>query len=265
MPAALIASAPTQFNAKPNDLRSALASISDPTEILRRLLDGGNSVVAGRLAGAFRNIGRDEIADRIAGRMKTAGYVVNETDPFSEESPVIFESRETSPYVSRLKLMWVAMRPDILANFPAPPGRPRDAKSYLKKVDDLYAADAYNSLSIEGYRVSAELIARVHTGKWNPDKNEDDQKSRDALAARGYWQDSSVKTSLTSILKGENPGDVVRRDYDTWYGQLFEPSVTAKILTPGDLAGFRNGPVFIRRSMHVRRAAHRSRSSARMR
>jgi hypothetical protein len=252
IPAALIACAPTQFKAKPNDLRSALVSISDPTEILRRLLDGGHSVVAGRISGAFRNIGRDEIADRILGRMKTAGYTVNETDPFSEKSAVVFESRETSPYVSRLKLMWATMRPDILANFPAPPGLPRDAKSYLKKMDDLYAADAYNSLSIEGYRVGAELIERVRSGKWNPDKNEDDKRSRDALAARGYWQAfQSVKVSLASILKGENPGDVVRRDYDTWYGQLFEPSVTAKILTPGDLAGFRNGPVFIRRSMHV--------------
>lgn len=252
MPAALIACAPTQFKAKPNELRSALASISDPTEILRRLLDGGNSTVAGRLGGAFRNIGRDEIADRIVGRMKTAGYVVNETDPFSDKSSVVFGSRETSPYVTRLKLMWAAMRPDVVANFPAPPGLPRGAKAYLKRVDDLYAADAYNSLSIEGYRVSAELIERVHSGKWNPDKNEDDLKSRDALAARGYWQAfQSVKVSLASILKGENPGEVVRRDFDTWYSQLFEPSVTAKILKPGDLAGFRNGPVFIRRSMHV--------------
>jgi len=252
MPAALIACAPTQFKAKPNDLRSALASIFDPTEILRRLLDGGHSVVAGRIAGAFRNIGRGEIADRILGRMKTAGYTVNETDPFSEKSAVVFESREASPYVSRLKLMWAAMRPDILGHFPAPPGPARDAKSYLKKVDDLYAADAYNSLSIEGYRVNAELIERVRSGQWNPDKNEDDKRSRDALAARGYWQAfHAVKTSLASILKGENPGDVVRRDYDTWYGQLFEPSVAARIVTPGELAGFRNGPVFIRRSMHV--------------
>jgi hypothetical protein len=250
--AALIAAAPTQFKAQPNDLRSALASISDPTEILRRLLDGGHSAVAGRLAGAFRNIGRDEIADRILSRLKAAGYVVNETDPFSEKSAVVFESREISPYVTRLKLMWAAMRPDILANFPPSPGLPRDAKSYLKKVDDLYAADAYNSLSIEGYRVSAELIERVRSGKWNPDKNEDDKKSRDALAARGYWQAfQSVRTSLASILKGENPGDVVRRDYDTWYGELFGPSVTARIVTAGELAGFRNGPVFIRRSMHV--------------
>ncbi|MEJ0039294.1 MAG: hypothetical protein WDO68_25110 [Gammaproteobacteria bacterium] len=78
-------------------MRSALVSISDPTEILHRLLDGGRSVEAGRIAGAFRNIGRDEIADRIGSRMKTAGYTVNETDPFSEKSAVVFESRKNLP------------------------------------------------------------------------------------------------------------------------------------------------------------------------
>jgi len=32
---------------------------------------------------------------------------------------------------------------------------------------------------------------------------------------------------------------------------LFAPSVSAGILRPSDLAGYRSGPVFIRRSMHV--------------
>ena len=32
---------------------------------------------------------------------------------------------------------------------------------------------------------------------------------------------------------------------------MFAPGVTAGLLQPGDLAGYRNGPVYIRRSMHV--------------
>lgn len=32
---------------------------------------------------------------------------------------------------------------------------------------------------------------------------------------------------------------------------MFAPSVTAGLLRPADLAGYRNGPVFIRRSMHA--------------
>jgi Fic family protein len=60
-----------------------------------------------------------------------------------------------------------------------------------------------------------------------------------------------VKQSLESVLHGDNPGTVTDRDHPTWYRELFGPSITAGILQPADLAGYRNGPVYIRRSMHV--------------
>jgi hypothetical protein len=252
LPAALIASAPGQFNDHPDDLRTALAMVAEPSDILRRLLAGGRTVVAGRLAGGFRNIGRNEIADQILRTMRAAGHVLHESDPFNDRPTATFAARETSPYVNRLKLLWASMRPAILQTFPGPPSTRSDAATYLKHVDELYAADAYNSLSIEGYRVSEALIERVRSGNWNPDNDENDRQNRNALAARGYWQAfQRVKTSLGPILAGENPGVVVRRDYDAWYAELFGPSVTAGILKAADLAGFRNGPVYIRHSMHV--------------
>jgi hypothetical protein len=252
LPAALISCAPSHFADHPDDLRAALSMIPDATEILRRLLGGGRSVVAGRLVGGFRNIGRDEIADRILGAMRAAGYVVHETDPFKDKPAVTFAAREISPYVNRLKLLWASMRGTILQAFPSPPGIRKNAAAYRKRVDDLYTRDAYNSLSIEGYRVNTELIERVRSGNWNPDADQNDRQNQNALAARGYWQAfQSVKKSLEPILSGENPGSVVSRDYDEWYAQLFGPSVTAGIIKPADLAGFRNGPVYIRRSMHV--------------
>ncbi len=252
LPAALIGCAPGRYVGHADDLRAALAMVPDPSDILRRLLGGGRSVVAGRLAGAFRNIGRNETADQILRAMRAAGHLVHESDPFNDKPATTFAVRDTSPYANRLKLLWASMREAILKVFPAPPGMQKDATSYLKQVDDLYTADAYNSLSIEGYRVGEELIERVRSGGWNPDNNEGDRQNRNALAARGYWQAfQSVKRSLEAILRGENPGAVVRRDYDAWYGELFGPSVTTGILKPGDLAGFRNGAVYIRRSMHV--------------
>jgi len=39
-----------------------------------------------------------------------------------------------------------------------------------------------------GYSVTAALIERVQRGDWDPDHHDDDRQSRDALAARGYWQ-----------------------------------------------------------------------------
>ncbi len=161
--------------------------------------------------------------------------------------------RATSPYVNRLKLFWTSRRARCPPSLPGPSRHgKRTLPAYLEQVDELYAADAYNSLSIEGYQVSEALIERVRAGNWNPDNDENDRQNRNALAARGYWQAfQRVKKSLDPILAGENPGVVVRRDYDAWYAELFGPSISAGILKPASLAGFRNSAVFIRRSMHV--------------
>jgi hypothetical protein len=107
-------------------------------------------------------------------------------------------------------------------------------------------------LSIEGYRVSLDLIERVRSGEWKPDENEDDREYRNALAARGYWQAyQAVRESLRKVLEGENPGAVSDDDHGDWYREMFGPSVTAGLLGTADLAGYRNDQVYIRRSMHV--------------
>jgi Fic family protein len=148
--------------------------------------------------------------------------------------------------------MWQNMRKTVLEEFPEAPGNPEDKDAYLKKIEELYTSDAYHSLSIEGYRVSIELIERVRSGDWNPDDNEEDRNHRNALAARGYWQAfQAVEDSIKKILDGDNASLTTSRDHGTWYRQLFAPSVTAGILRAGDLAGYRNGPVYIRGSMHV--------------
>jgi fido (protein-threonine AMPylation protein) len=252
VPSALVLSPPGFYTQYPTDARAALAMIRDASEVLERLLDGGQSVVAGRLAGAFRNIGRARIADDILEAMRAAGYTVRENDPFEAQSPLTINVRELSPYVNRIRLMWQAMREPVIEVFPAAPGLPRDIDTYLKQVSDTYVLDAYHSLSIEGYRVSTELIERVRSGRWNPDANEDDRNQRNALAARGYWQaHQSVQQSVRRILESARPGAVADEDHRNWYRELFGPSVTAGLVRPGDLAGYRNGPVYIRRSMHV--------------
>lgn len=256
VPSALIGCSPRFYVQYPTDARAALAMIRDASEVLDLLLEGGHSVVAGRLAGAFRNIGRARIADDILSGMRAADYVVQENDPFEAQGAAALSARERSPYVNRIRLMWQSMREPAIEIFPDPPGLPKARDAYLKRVSEAYVLDAYHSLSIEGYRVSPELIERVRSGKWNPDIDEADRNHRDALAARGYWQAHQVvQKSVERILKGENPGVVVDGDHREWYRQLFGPSVTAGLLRVSDLAGYRNGQVFIRRSMHVPPAA----------
>jgi hypothetical protein len=60
--------------------------IRDASGLLARLLEGGHTVIAGRLAGTFRNVGRDRIADDIVKTMTATGYAVLRTIP-SRTSP----------------------------------------------------------------------------------------------------------------------------------------------------------------------------------
>ncbi len=250
--AALVSSSPRIYLQHPTDVRAALAMVRDASDILPRLLEGGHSTVAGRIAGAFRNIGRARLADEIVETMRAAGYDTRAHDPFEAPAPLPLSSRQASPYVNRIRLMWHEMRESVIERFPQEPGLPRDKKRYLKQVQEAYLSDAYHSLSIEGYRVDRALIERVRTGNWNPDANEDDRNRRNALAARGYWQAfQAVQDSVRRVVEGQNAGSVADEDHRVWYRELFAPSVTAGLLRPADLAGYRSDQVYIRRSMHV--------------
>jgi fido (protein-threonine AMPylation protein) len=252
LPSALVSVPSAYFNQNSMDARTALSMVRDGSDLLGILLDGGHSVVAGRLAGAFRNVGNNRLADEIIGTMQAAGYDIRETDPFNEKLPVVFSFREVSPYVNRIKFMWQQMREIVIKGFPKSPGLPHNAGDYLKNMDEVFLTDAYHSLSIEGYRVSRELIDRVRKGDWSPDINEADNDQKNALAARGYWQAfQAVKESIAEILKGSNAGDILDTDHRVWYRELFAPSVAVGMLKASDLAGYRNGQVYIRNSMHV--------------
>jgi len=249
---ALINCSPAVFKRNTTELRTALTMIQDASEILGLLLDGGHSIIAGRLAGAFRNIGRDKIAAEILKTMQKAGYDVRETDPFEDKPPVELSERDKSPYVNRIRLMWHSMREVVIKQFPKAPGLPKDHEKYLKEVEDIFITDAYHSLSIERYRVSVELIERIRSGEWDPKDDQEDKKHRDAMAARGYWQASQrVRDSIQRILNNENAGVVAHEDHGDWYRELFAPSVASGILKASDLAGYRNDQVYIGRSKHV--------------
>jgi len=121
----------------------------------------------------------------------------------------------------------------------------------MKHVEAIYVTDAYHSLSIESYRVSAKLIERMRSGASDPDNEEVNRREHDALAARGYHEAfEAVTQSVRKVLDGENPGEATGNDHSSWYRKLFAPSVNAGIVKAAELAGYRNEPVYIRRSMH---------------
>lgn len=189
---------------------------------------------------------------RIVRAFAQAGSSISPKNPFEQKQPTLTPSRERSPYVLRLRSMWAAGRHIVIQNFPPAPGLSSNAAKYLRQVDERYVADAYNSLSIEGYQVTDELIERVARGKWNPDKNAEHQQDRDALAARGYFLAfGAVRDSISKMLSGSNAGHTVKVDHHEWIAQLFGPSVTAGILQRHQLVGYRTGPIFIRNSQHT--------------
>lgn len=252
LPHALKHSTEGFFRSCPADARAALARIRDASEILPILLEGGHSTLAGRLAAAFRNIGRTRIGEDILKAMRAAGYTVTETNPFDDDLRITLDSRERSPWINRIHTYWASMREQIIDLFPEPPGIPESPAACLEQIDEIYGTDAYHSLSIEGYRVTPELIEQVRSGNWHPDALEADRQHRDAMAARGYWLAfREVKKSVERILDHVNPGTVADEDHGDWYRALFAPSVESGLLSPADLAGYRNDQVYIRNSMHV--------------
>jgi len=252
IPAALIASGVPFFTRNPTEARTILSLIRDSSEILGLLLEGDHTVIGGRLAGAFRNIKNHRIADEIIEVMRKAGFDVRESDPFEHQPAYEVSLRETSPYVQRIKIMWQNMRDTVINRFPSSPGMPEDINKYLVEVEDTYKTDAYHSLSIEGYQVTVDLIEKVRKGNWDTELNEEDKRETNALAARGYYQAfQKVKAGIERILNTENSGEVVNKNHQEWYRELFMPSVDAGIIEVKDLAGYRRSPVYIRGSMHV--------------
>jgi fido (protein-threonine AMPylation protein) len=237
----------------PVEAQVVLRGIQDSSDVLRRLLDGGHSTVAGRLAGAFRKVGRDDVADDIVAAMRAAGYDVRESNPFAPHEQFGARGGASAPIVERLRVLWEACREPVIEVFPSAPGLPRDERQYLRRVDENYRSDAYHSLSIEGYRVTPEMIERVQAGDWDPDNHDADRQSRDALAARGYWQAFQlVRDDVAKIIAGcEDPAALVSASHRDWYRELFQPCVAAGLISASALAGYRSDAVFLRGSRHV--------------
>ena len=259
--AALVQVTPRFFRDYPVEARTVLAGVSHVGGIVRRLLAGGHSTVAGRLAGAFRHVGRAAFADEISHAMRNTEHdSFRESNPFSGEAGEESSARVSglgfqAPIVGRLRELWSISREAVLSVLPgaqALPSNDTARQRYLDNVSEAYLEDAYHSLSIEGYRVTPELIERVRSGSWRPESVSDDRKHRDALAARGYWQAfQAVQASLNDVLKGTDLSSVFRNSHGRWHFEMFQPFVAAGLYEAADLAGYRNRPVFLQGSRHV--------------
>lgn len=248
---ALVFCSPQYFKSDAMNARTCLSRITDASEVLKIVTENGNSTRAGRIIGALRSIGKKDIAGNIEKLMTKLGYDIRPENPFADKSDISFD-RVLSPYATRIELMWEKMRKQIQELEFRKPGDSIGLQRTLQNMEANYVKDSYHSLSIEGYRVTEDLIEQVRSGKWNPTTNAVDADRKNALAARGYYQAfNAVKESVRKIFSGGNPGDIFAKDHEEWHFELFHPCVTAGIIQVSDLIGYRSHQVYIRGSRHT--------------
>jgi Fic family protein len=242
------------FFLKQKEIEIALAKSKHVESFWTLLWNHGTPKIssAERIVGALRFVLRTDDADSIVTRFKREGVLLRRTNPFKDSTPLLPPSvRETSPYALRLRTMWASWRQDVIDAFPAP-NQHLTKEHQLQNVDERHKDDAYHSLSIEGYKVTAELIERVERGDWDPHSQNSDKKDQDAMAASGYYKSFlAVRDTISLCLDGNNAGHSVKRAMADWHYSLFSPSVDAGILKKEQLYGFRTGPIFIRNSKHT--------------
>jgi hypothetical protein len=245
------------FSSPSPELVAAISTLRNVHELTRLLLADLAAPAAARIAAALRSTGRERDASQIERAIVAAGLAIADNDTVGRGFSVI-QARPKSALAARIRAAWSDMAVTVAAVHP--PAAPSSLAAFRRKrlmtikagIAEVYAADAYNSLSIEGYQVTDELIAKVAIGGWDPTRVDADRQAADALAARGYYEAfQEVLMSIERIHAGADVRQTVEQDFLTWREGLFAPAVKAGIVPAEVLAGYRNNPVYIRGSMHV--------------
>lgn len=254
LPYAIVKAPPSYYQSKAQNIEIALSMIQSISDITRVLIDTGSIAAAERISGAYREIGNSSASQAVINDMKLAGYSVKPVNPFVKFIPSIGAGGFRSPYAPRIIAMWNNFRIDVIKLFPEPLVRVEDldAEIIINRIRGNINEDAYHSLSIEGYRVTDDLIKRIRSGEWNPDNSRTDNNLRDTLAAKGYsLAYDAVLKSAGSALNGANPGAIFKDSLSIWYRELFFPMIQAGILKPSDLVGYRRNQVYIKDAKHI--------------
>ncbi|KSV75630.1 hypothetical protein N185_17470 [Sinorhizobium sp. GW3] len=251
---AICSLSPESWRTLATDVVAVIGSIRGTNTLLQYLLDGGRSHVGGRIAGALRHLGRPRDADTIIKALESAGYNPHENNPFDPAVDLVTldARRAQAPAATRIKNLWAKMGKDARNHIGFEQLRINDRDGYIADIDERYVADALNSLSIEGYEVSEELIQRVQDGQWEPDADARDHETKNALAAKGYrLAFEEVREDIGKILDGVPSGDLLETRHQDWFRAMFRPSVAAGIVRAHELAGYRSHNVYLRGSSHV--------------
>lgn len=245
---ALARVSPTYFRTNRPQAEVLLRTTSAP-DLASGILEVDKEAGAARVLGGLETLGMKDRADQVRGLIALTGWTKS-INPFPDDQPLLpVIIRPVSPYADRIRLLWQQMRPVVLDHFPSAPDVP-DPAAFFTKAHELYQYDAYHSLSIEGFQVTPELVARIAAGEGFDDPAMKEENNR--LAAKGYsLAHTSVLASIEKIFAGGQPGKIVSADLPYWYSELHRPFVQVGRLSAADLAGYRERPVFLKGAIHV--------------
>lgn len=249
---------PSAYRRDPLSIQLALR-MADTSELAAAFEHTRNAAALGRVLGAYKELGREEEYQQIKRIVEGIGLTSkNESNPFEQPVLQIGESKSENAAAMRVRALWQTLRDDVENVFSdKPPSfnfNERTIEQIFDDIEELYVQDAYHSLSIEGYRVTPELIEKVRAGSWAPEAVVQDKEARDALAARGYFEAfNAVKASLQAMHQGKvsSLSQAIAVGITDWYTSLFQLCVTVGLIAPRDIAGYRKGPVYIRTSRHA--------------
>ncbi len=118
-------------------------------------------------------------------------------------------------------------------------------EAVLQSMDHGYKEDAYHSLTIEGYRVTREMIDRVARNEWNPLVHSSDQARLQGAAIKGYSRAfQQVRSVVNEMLnQAVHPARIVSQNLLRWQELLFHDYREAGLQEPS--IGYRESFVYI--------------------
>lgn len=254
---ALCKAGPTYWRDKQKEVEILMTSKFDFQKTIKILTDSKSKMTtaASRIHGALIFLKRDEEAEILKSLYdSTFGISLNSTNPFNQDAIRFLSSNKPKSITSlKLEAMWNNYR-DIVYNIGQEIQRVNfDSMQIESMLENVKQEDMYHSLSIEGYKITDELIKKVVKGNWNPQFDNEDKKTKDALAAKGYVDTfNEIKNDLKEeVLQQKYSIDFVRKLHSKWFVKLFGPSVQSGLLKASDLVGYRRHQVFIRNSKHI--------------
>lgn len=252
LPDALTRVGPSFFTKGPRSATIAILSVA-PIELAQRILASSNFTAGNRLLGAAKHVGRTALIESLEGAFASVGRKPTPTNPFDPEYEAVSPVSIASPHAARLEIMWDSMRSEVIANFPAPPAKKKSLTDCLQGIADVYEHDALNSLSIEGYKVTPDLIRKIRDGDWDPYTTTSDKEHVGAMAAFGYHKafNAVVETITRSYEDPQSCGSNIEKDLPSWFLSLNQGLINAGVLNSSDVSGWRSHPVYIRTSRHV--------------